>query len=120
MNFEETYILQAQSSSGGFYTVAFYFKDGKVRVECDCAAGGFFQHCKHKEALLIGDESILFNADQSSLCRQIVEKVGSTSFQIEFQNFRDGLADIESKKNELNKQAKQLKAAFARKLKEGI
>jgi hypothetical protein len=74
-------ILYAKSSDGiNFYKVTFTNREGIVSIKCDCPAGELTKLCRHKLALIRGDESILYNSSQYSDLMTLNDWIKSSSF----------------------------------------
>lgn len=116
----QTYTLLAKSSSGSNYEVKFAFIGDRLSVTCLCVAGSLKQLCKHKDAFLLGDPSMLFDDTQEDLLNRLCEMVKLSNYQSEFANYQAQMADLEIRKKQLASEGKQIKAMFARKLSEGL
>ncbi|MEO7300825.1 MAG: hypothetical protein ABI042_19845 [Verrucomicrobiota bacterium] len=64
-------VLLAKSSTGEPYKVEFLSDESSVRIFCHCQAGVLQQMCKHKLALIKGDEKMLIDPNQSALLSEI-------------------------------------------------
>jgi len=63
------------------YKVDFNFGE-VVQVQCDCPAGIYGKHCKHKMGLLQGDTSLLADPNQSGLLTECLSRLdGSDIFK---------------------------------------
>lgn len=66
------------SSSSSEYIVSVWIEGEQVLCICDCPAGKFGKLCKHKVAILSGDESALSQRSQSDqlkfLCGQVTQR----------------------------------------------
>ena len=59
--------LYAKSSDGvNYYKVAFTNHQGIISIKCDCHAGQLTKLCRHKLALIRGEEAILYDNSQGS------------------------------------------------------
>lgn len=68
--------FEVMSSDGSkFYVVSFEFDSGKLRIYCNCEAGGRSKWCKHKTQLVLGNLSCLRNNAQSSDIQNALEWV---------------------------------------------
>lgn len=116
----ETFIFQVKSSSGNPYQVVFEFTGNLVSVVCGCVAGELGQMCKHKECLIRNDAMMLFDESHSNKLFDVCEKLKTTKIFKAYQEMIDALNDIENRKKLLSKETKQVKAIFARRIKDGI
>lgn len=110
-------IIQATSSEGEPYHVEFTVSDGKLKVVCNCRAGMFGKHCKHKAELLAGDMARLHDPAQAGDLRRVLDVVTRAK------GLHENAALIsESEKIIRAEQArtKNLKDQLAQQLKEGI
>ncbi len=116
----ETYTLKAKSSSGDYYEVEFGFDGALMSVSCVCIAGGFNQMCKHKDAFLNNDVTMLFDDSEAATLESIYQLICQSNFPKEFDLYQKALDDIEQQKKELAKQSKIIKGIFGRRLAEGL
>jgi hypothetical protein len=117
---EETYTFCTKSSCGDPYLVTFNFSDGRMKVVCNCIAGGFAQMCKHKDGLINGDVEVLFDRADEDICRKVCEIIKTTRYFAEFDILQEQLNEIEKQKKDLSTQAKNLKSDFGKRLRDGI
>ncbi|MFO1489010.1 MAG: hypothetical protein U1F65_11085 [Verrucomicrobiota bacterium] len=112
--------LLAKSSSGEPYKVEFSSNGSELRVFCHCPAGVLHRMCKHKQALIDGDVSMLFDPTSSEQLLQVRSspefKVLMKSLEVYFQQ----LKEVEKAKSELEKREKEIKAAVGRGLSFGF
>lgn len=112
--------LLAKSSSGDPYKVDFSAKDSTLRVYCHCKAGVLHRMCKHKQAFLDGDTSMLFDPTQATVLAEIHTSPEFNNLKKRIEDFSDNLTIIEKSKSELERQAKAIKAAFGKGLSFGF
>ncbi len=67
-----TYKVKSSDGSSS-YTVTFWWIGTEIKISCDCKAGLLRQGCKHKNALVDGDASVLADRNQS----EDLKKLGS-------------------------------------------
>jgi hypothetical protein len=74
-------ILYVKSSDGiNCYEVAFKNREGIISIKCDCPAGELTKLCRHKLALLRGDDTVLYDNSQLSEFITIKDWIKSSSF----------------------------------------
>ena len=113
-------ILLAKSSSGDPYQIEFLAGGDSVRVFCHCQAGMLQIMCKHKLALLKGDQSMLFDSTQWSLLTEIHAWPQFARLRGRLGEYEMKLKEIEIAKDALAKNEKAIKAAFGRGLTSGF
>lgn len=116
----DTVLLQARSSSGGYYDVTFTRTDSSLAVSCTCQAGLYGWLCKHKTQLLDGNEAMLYNSKQASLLRQVKEWIAQSEYEAlvaEYKSFKKG---VEEAMAVAKAQEQALKHKVERILHEGI
>ncbi len=60
--------FRIKSSDGtGFYTVTASRSSGFVKISCDCPAGMFGTHCRHRFDLVSGETKYCINPNQNDL-----------------------------------------------------
>lgn len=81
-------VLRAKSSDGtSSYLVEFKWDERRLEVLCDCRAGVLGQHCRHKEGLIRGDRSLLWDSSDDPVLNEVVSwvrlsPVGTASTQL--------------------------------------
>ena len=58
------FIVRSQSS-GEEYEIVLFKGPGKIALHCSCPAGSTGQHCKHRLALIDGDDSAVIRASHT-------------------------------------------------------
>lgn len=97
-------IIKACSSSGDYYNVEIFELNGKISITCDCPAGQFGNMCKHKNKIIDGDTSILFDSQQKSDLDYISKK-----FEVKgFKDYTTAIEKIEKAIKDLEKEHKKL------------
>src|ERR1700749_1690737 len=112
--------LLAKSSSGDPHKVEFSAVESTLRIFCHCQAGVLHRMCKHKQALIDGDVSILYDSNQAALLSEIHSWPQFNNLKKEFENFTAELAKIEKAVLELDKKEKTIKARMGRGLSFGF
>lgn len=74
------YAFLAKSSGAEPYQIVFDFSDNLLAVTCNCPAGVFGKLCKHKLALLRGDEAMLFDPTEAQQLREVIALVQKTAY----------------------------------------
>ena len=121
-------IFHVVSSSGnGGYTISFKrtASSGSLSILCDCPAGIHGQLCKHKLALIGGDNSIYdpdleaggFDEDKWTQALEWIEDSGMYELVHDYQG---RMKKMEAEKRRLQTQMKNEKARLARLLSEGV
>ena len=106
-------ILKAKSSSGGTYDVIFQNKGGLLVVFCSCKAGIYGNICKHKTQLLNGDESMLYNRNDVTALREIIEWIGKSSYKELLEEYDILKSQIEDAKGKERKFRNRLEKMLA-------
>jgi hypothetical protein len=95
-------------STGNHYEINASREGSRFVMTCNCEAGIFGTHCKHRIALLDGDCSALQSENISDIDHL------RTMFQgTEAERHYHALVELESQRNSLNKKIKDTKRAFA-------
>jgi hypothetical protein len=116
MNPDFEKILKAKSSDGDFYNVKFTFREGTLRIKCDCKAGQFMQLCKHKLMLLCGDDTILYEDFQMDELLFIKEFIKNTGYP----ELIDKLNATEQLLQEIKRQQRKIKESLELAMKKGV
>src|ERR1043166_4152439 len=111
--------IQAFSSSGGCYPVAFSDDSGVLRVFCHCQAGSLQQMCKHKLALLKGDRTMLYDPAEEKMLSEVLSSSGYPDLKLRLEEFEKQLAKVEREMAKLKERGKNLKADFVYELTHG-
>jgi len=97
-------ILYAKSSDGiTCYEVSFKNKNGIISIKCDCRAGELTKLCRHKLALIRGDNSILYNRNQFSKFAIIKDWIKASSLSQLILEHDEIEKALRQKQNELKK-----------------
>jgi|SRR5690625_174178 len=96
---KEQITLRAKASSGDPYTVTITrLPSGKLTAFCDCPAGVRHKYCKHKWAILQGDETFLHEPTEAASLVKLSAWVAKTGF-----------ASLYKRANEIEEQIAALK-----------
>jgi len=115
----ETILFAKSSTEGIVYNVRFAFIDGLISVTCDCSAGFMKQFCKHRQAFLSGDGSMLNDPDQHAHMLNVYGAIQTSSLGSRYRQYRDDLAAVEAEKKRLTAKTAAIKKEFARLLENG-
>ncbi|ABA89054.1 hypothetical protein Pcar_1813 [Syntrophotalea carbinolica DSM 2380] len=99
------------------YLVEVIRRNELLRVSCTCRAGELGQMCKHKNAILRGDASILVDQGDEEEMIHALQVVNKTVIPAKLADLDRRLNEIEKEKKRINSQfnakAKELKKEFA-------
>lgn len=112
--------LLAKSSSGESYEVEFSAQDSDIRIFCHCQAGVLHRMCKHKQALIEGDVSMLFDSSQTPLLLEIHSWPQFKNLQKHLAVYLKELDEIQKSFRELDKKEKDIKARLGKALSFGF
>lgn len=108
--------IKAKSSSGdSYYTVDFFIKDEVLSVLCDCPAGDWGKFCKHKWQLLNGDETMIFDPEQSAQLASVTKIAVAKGIKDLYEKFEKQEADLKIKIKAQKKEKSSLKKRLAKK-----
>lgn len=68
--------VKSSSVESGYHVVV-SLEGADTSCACDCQAGLFGKMCKHKLAVLLGDETILLDAEQASVLTSLASRIRS-------------------------------------------
>ncbi len=110
------------SSSDGqtSYSVEVSSKKDLLTIRCGCTAGIHDQVCKHKMAIINGDESLLENAEDIKSLRRLEKHLADSNSLSAIRHYESAIRDAEKQKTQIDKTLKALKREFGRRLKDGI
>lgn len=119
------YVISSSGTGGYAVTFAWTPSSHTLSVYCNCPAGIHGQLCKHKLALITGDDSIYdpdmedggFAPDKWSKVMGWVQESGMYGF---VQDYQDRMKKLEAEKRRIHTQIKNEKARLARLLSEGV
>jgi hypothetical protein len=108
-------LLVNSSSNPEPYTVLVEQSEDGITLKCNCRAGIFYKYCKHKQAVVLGDSSILADDSQQGDLDYIGELIQKSSYPTAF----DGLKELDDQLKDLKKKVKAKKDAIVDLMKEG-
>ncbi|WP_419783758.1 hypothetical protein [Maridesulfovibrio sp.] len=122
---EEVIQIYVLGSSGNSYIVSFeaYEDEESLMVSCDCPAGSRDQMCKHKAALIKGDDSIMdpeYMTGREAEFEHVQKCVIQYGLDKLMQEYEAKLAELEAEKKRIAKQVTAEKKRFARILSDGV
>ena len=112
--------LLAKSSSGEPHKVEFFVSDSDFKIFCHCQAGVLHRMCKHKQAFIDGDVSMLFDSSQAGQLSEIRESPQFKNLLKILEVYSNQLAEIEKEKRDLDKKEKQIKTEMGKGLSFGF
>ncbi|MCG6869532.1 MAG: hypothetical protein LJE91_12630 [Gammaproteobacteria bacterium] len=112
----ETTILVKSSSRDEPYAVAVSSTESRLSIFCDCPAGEWGKYCKHKMAIVLADERILFDEEQKDNFNKVKQWIVESGYPDLVQELRESEKALESAK----KNVKNQKEKIARLMKEGL
>lgn len=109
------------SSNGqDYYTVDIKYKNGLLTAKCNCTAGLHDQPCKHKVAVICGDESVIDDERDIKKFRKFRDETAGSESLTNVINFLNRTSELEKQKVSIDKELKAVKGEFGRKLRDGI
>ena len=112
----EIEILAKSRSGPAPRTVNVLKDDAGLSFFCNCAAGERGRLCKHKKAIALGDENILFNEDQ----RDKLEEAMQWIEQSVYPGLLKELAELEEELTSVREKKNILKKRISRAMEEGL
>lgn len=98
------------------YRIEVLGQDSKVSVFCDCPAGALGRFCKHKAAVVSGDDSLLAARDEEQEAWQAAGRLlAESALPAKLMELRDAEKDPETSKQQI----KSLKVRISRLMQEG-
>ena len=108
----EIKILAKSSNRREPYEVYFYFKSGELSGFCNCPAGIYYKFCKHKIALLTGDESALYDLSERDNLLIVQDWVAKTTYLELLNDYNETKKLLDKTKNKMDKLKKKLEDAM--------
>lgn len=108
--------ILVKSSQVNPYAVSVLENDAGLSIFCDCQAGQFGKFCKHKLAIVLADETILYDDDQMTNFNQAVEVISRSRYPTMAAGLREAEIALEAEKKRVKKQ----KDALALGMKKGL
>ncbi len=96
-------------------TVSSTAKEG-LSIFCDCPAGVLGMHCKHKMAIISGDQKILYDNEQLDDFNEISKWIANSSYSKLILELQESEKELEV----LKKKIKNMKEKIARLMREGL
>ncbi|MEA3641060.1 MAG: hypothetical protein VBE63_14110 [Lamprobacter sp.] len=112
----ETTILVKSSSRDEPYAVAVSSAESGLAIFCDCPAGEWGKYCKHKMAIVLADERILYDEEQRDNFSRVTKWISESGYPDLVQELRESEKALELAK----KNVKNQKEKIARLMKEGL
>jgi len=112
----ETTILVKSSSRDEPYAVAVSSTESGLSIFCDCPAGEWGKYCKHKMAIVLADERILYDGEQKDNFTKVTEWIAESGYPRLVQELCESEKALELAK----KNVKNQKEKIARLMKEGL
>lgn len=112
----ETKILVKSSSRDEPYAVSVSSTESGLSIFCDCPAGEWGKYCKHKIAIALADERILFDEEQKENFKAVTKCISESGYPDLVQKLRESEKALEAAK----KNVKSQKEKIARLMKEGL
>lgn len=113
---DETCTLLVSGSSGASYSVCIRHALGKTSISCTCQAGQKMIMCKHRQAIIDGDESVLVGqqTENWALARSIIDAsaIKASSEQLEL-NVQDNLDQQKQLLKKIEPEIRRLKAEYS-------
>ena len=106
--------LKAKSSSSEPYDVDFLFENGTLRAHCTCKAGVMRTACKHRLALLKGDQNMLADPSQADQLATVVDWAVQAGFPALLQQLSDAEAQVSRAQREVKNMKKILEDGMTR------
>lgn len=112
----EKIILVKSSSSNKPYTVVVSSKETGLSVSCDCPAGKRGKYCKHKAAIILADDKILYDEDQRDSFNVVKKWLSQSAYLSLTQELQLYEKELEVVKKNVSRQ----KEKIARLMREGL
>ena len=104
--------VRAKSSGGEAYDVDFLFEEGTLQAHCTCKAGIMRRACKHRLALLKGDQKMLANLSQADQLATVVQWADEAGFPALLQQLDGAEAQFTRAQGEVKKMKQILEEAM--------
>lgn len=112
----EITILVKSSSRDEPYVVTVSSTETGLSILCDCPAGEWGKYCKHKVAIVLADEKILYDEEQTDNFNKISKWISESSYPNLVTELRESEKSLEAAKRAVKNQ----KEKIARSMKEGL
>ena len=90
--------------------------DSGLSFVCDCPAGNWVRICKHKMAMVSGDDSMLYDEDQRENFKKVMDWVAQSGYPDLMKELKEAKNELESAKEKL----RGIKEKITRVMKEGL
>jgi len=115
--------FEVKSSGSEPYMIYCEVDGDRTILTCDCKAGAFGSFCKHKGAVILGDDSFLFDEAEREQFNAAVEACKQAGIPAIYEAYKKELAAIDDEEKPIREQFKKRRAAvrarFSRILVEG-
>lgn len=105
--------FEVEGSSGEIYTVTFKQKGANLNAYCTCPAGENNIHCKHRIALMGGDDSNLLSENTADIMR-LKTILQGTELESAYKRMHEATNKLDTAKRELASAKKVLTRAMYR------
>ncbi|MCU7839742.1 MAG: SWIM zinc finger domain-containing protein [Candidatus Thiodiazotropha sp. (ex Troendleina suluensis)] len=112
---EITILVQSRSREEP-YAVAVSSTESGLSIFCDCPAGKWGKYCKHKMAILLADEGIIYDEEQNENFKKVTEWISESGYSGLVTELRTNEKALEVAK----KNVKNQKEMIARLMREGL
>lgn len=112
----EITILVKSSSREEPYAVAVSSTESGLFIFCDCPAGEWGKYCKHKMAIVLADERILYDEEQNDNFKKVTEWISKSGYPDLVTELRTSEKALE----EAKKNVKNQKEKIAKLMKEDL
>lgn len=108
------------SSSGEPHHVEIVFlDDGRVSINCSCTGSQMGMVCKHRDAIIRGDDSLVVDEHKRAYF-EIHQAFGGSALKGRYEQYAATLAQFEVDKKEIAAKVTFAKKQFAKMLRDGI
>jgi len=115
-----TQIIAMKSSSGTPHHVEVtLLDDGRVAINCSCMGSQMGTLCKHREAIIGGDDSLVVDEHKQPYF-DIFQAIGTTQVPVAYRTYKFHLDEIDAEKKALTARTSDIKKKFAKMLREGL
>lgn len=111
---EKTVLVK--SSGDDPYAVSVLLKETDLSIFCDCPAGEWGKYCKHKMAIVLGDEEFLYDDEQTANFEEIRKWIANSDYPQLVSELRESETELE----EAKKRVKSMKNQISRAMKVGL
>lgn len=112
----EKIILVKSSSSNEPYAVVVSSREIGLSISCDCPVGKWSKYCKHKAAIILSDDKILYDEDQRDNFNVVKRWLSQSAYLSLTQELQSYEKELEVIKRNVSRQ----KEKIARLMREGL